>query len=143
MVLQFNFSIYSIWNEWHRQRKSHAYFKIHCQIYHVIISLQPINNDVYNDLEVYFVADYLQQAQTRIDRISNSDQILLTELQNLLHDVNPYMHGLKRAFELVTSLKSNEYNIESHVDWKSNKTMVRGCYNAPTANEVAVVKVNQ
>ena len=65
---------------------------------------------------MYFIADYLQQGQTRMDHISNLDWTLVTELQNLLHTANLYLIKLKSAFEFVTSLKDNEYNIVIHAD---------------------------
>ena len=62
--------------------------KIQGQVYNVIGSLQPINN-VPKFLKVHFIVDCLLQVQMRINHISNLDPILVTELQNLLHKVNP------------------------------------------------------
>lgn len=37
----------------------------------------------------------------RMEHTSNLDQILITEIQNLLHKVNPYIHELKSTFEFI------------------------------------------
>ena len=58
---------------------------------------------------------------------------LVTELQNLLHAINPYVSELKSAFEFVTSaIKNNQYNTVIHADRTENNEEHRGRYNTPT-----------
>ena len=75
------------------------------------------------------------QTQTKLDHISNLDQTLVAQLQNILYEVNTYLRELKSAFEFVTSSKDNEYNIVIHVDQRGkDNTENRGHYNATTPN---------
>ena len=92
-------------------------------------SLLPTQNEVPKFLQVYFIADYLQQFETRMDHTCNLDKSLVTELQNLLHAINPFVSELKSAFEFVTSANNNQYNIVIHADRKENNEEHRGRYN--------------
>ena len=49
-------------------------FKIQGQVYHLMGSLLPIQNEVPKFLQVYFIVDCLQQAETRMDHIRNLDK---------------------------------------------------------------------
>lgn len=58
-----------------------------------------------------------------MDLIWNLYGTLVTELSNLLHEVNPQVRELKCAFEFYNLFfKYNEYNIENHADRKANNT---------------------
>ena len=65
-----------------------------------------------------------------MNHTSNLGQSLVTELQNLLHEINPHIHELKSAFEFVSSLTDNYYNIVIYADQKTNNMQNQGHYNS-------------
>ena len=56
-------------------------FKIYRQACNVIGSLQLVNIDIHEILQVYFLTDYLQQTQTKMDHISHLDRTLVTFIE--------------------------------------------------------------
>lgn len=58
----------------------------------------------------------------------------------MLHEVNPYIKDLKTAIDKISP--SESFKVVIHADKKPQREH-RGRFNAPTANEVAVVLVDQ
>ncbi|KAJ2941595.1 hypothetical protein O0L34_g14649 [Tuta absoluta] len=115
-------------------------FKVQGQVYHLIGSLLPTNEPKF--LQIYFVENYDEQANIRMQHIPNLDSGLVTGLQRMLHRDNPYINSFKTALETVPQDQRNNYKFVIHAD-KRPTTAHPGRYNAPTANEVAVLLVDQ
>ncbi|XP_036347381.1 uncharacterized protein LOC118756745, partial [Rhagoletis pomonella] len=115
-------------------------FKIQGQVYHLIGSLLP--TDVPRFLQIYFVDNYQEQANIRQQHIPNLDSGLVSSLQNMLHNVNPYVNSFKAALESVSDDECSNYKFVITAD-KRPIGSHPGRYNAPTTNEVAVLLVDQ
>ncbi|CAE1169624.1 unnamed protein product [Acanthosepion pharaonis] len=113
-------------------------FKLQEQVYQRIGSLLPEETSTPKFLQLYFIADYKLQAETRIGvlppsgRIPRSDVILL--LQAMIHEVNSYIRNFKYALKNApfTSFIVIEVDKPPHDDHERR-------YNAPACNEVAAI----
>ena len=74
-------------------------------------SLLQEKNNIQKILQVYFIADYQQQTQTRMGIIQNLEQALIVELKNLFHQINPHVWELKTAFKFIISSNENETSV--------------------------------
>ncbi|CAE1268681.1 unnamed protein product [Acanthosepion pharaonis] len=112
-------------------------FKVQGQLYHRIRSLLPEETSTPKFLQMYFIADYNLQAETRIGnlppsgRVPRRDVILL--LQAMFHEVNSYIHSFKYALE---NAPFPSFSIVNDVDKRPHDGHGL-CYNAPACNEVA------
>ncbi|CAE1146829.1 unnamed protein product [Acanthosepion pharaonis] len=114
-------------------------FKIQGQVYHRIGFLLPEETFTPKFLQLYFIADYNLQAETRIGilppsgRVPRRDVILL--LQAMLHEVNSYIRSFKYALE---NAPFPSFSIVIDTDkWPRDEHERR--YNAPACNEVAAI----
>ncbi|KAL4098780.1 hypothetical protein QTP88_023318 [Uroleucon formosanum] len=90
------------------------------QVYHLIGSILPEPGQGAQYLQIYFVGE--------------------NEREDMLHQVNPYIKDLKSAIDKIPP--SESFKVVIHADKKPPEEH-RGRYNAPTANEVALVLVDQ
>lgn len=117
-------------------------FKVQGQVYHLAGSLFPLRPDDHKFLQVYFIADPEIQTTTRCTRAPQPlDNVLVRQLQDLLHTHNNYIRSLKTAIESVPQNAPN-FNIVIHAD-KVPAGEHRGRYNAPSTSEVAVIISDQ
>ncbi|KAL4153586.1 hypothetical protein QTP88_001419 [Uroleucon formosanum] len=114
-------------------------FKVQDQVYHLAGSLLPNRSDEYKFLQIYFIADPETQVTTRcnIDSRKLLDRSLIRSLQDMLHLHNIYIQSFKTAIESVP-LNVPDYNIVIHAS-RVPTGEHRGCYNAPSTSEVAVM----
>ncbi|CAH2098232.1 unnamed protein product [Euphydryas editha] len=61
-------------------------FKVQGQVYHLIGSLLPDNEHRF--LQIYFISNYTEQQNIRNRNFPQLDGLLISELQNMLHQVN-------------------------------------------------------
>ncbi|XP_063215615.1 uncharacterized protein LOC134527152 [Bacillus rossius redtenbacheri] len=115
-------------------------FKIQGQVCHLIGSLLPENEPKF--LQIYFVSDYKEQANIRNQNFPQLNGPLINILQNMLHQVNPYVQSFKSALESIPPEKNNDYKFVINADNRPT-TEHRGRYNAPVINEVAAILVDQ
>lgn len=116
-------------------------FKVQGQVYHRIGALLP-TDDAPKFLQIYFVADYLEQANIRGQHIPNLNPQIITGLQNMLHNVNCYVNSFKAALESVRDDDRENYKFVISADRRPASGHA-GRYNAPATDEVAVVLVDQ
>ncbi|XP_044597579.1 uncharacterized protein LOC123274154 [Cotesia glomerata] len=117
-------------------------FKVQGQVYHLIGSLLPEENKPFQFLQIYFISDYNEQANVRLNNFQNVNKNLIIELQNCLHHVNPYVRDFKVALESIPINSRNNCNLIINADRKPASAH-SGCYNKPSTNEVAVLLVDQ
>ncbi|CAE1279832.1 unnamed protein product [Acanthosepion pharaonis] len=117
-------------------------FKVQGQVYHRIGSLLPEETSTPKFLQLYFIADYNLQAETRIGilppsgRVPRRDVILL--LQAMLHEVNSYIRSFKYALE---NAPFPSFSIVIDADKRPHDEHERR-YNAPACNEVAAIIIH-
>lgn len=111
-------------------------FKVQGQVYHLIGSLLPENDPKF--LQIHFVSDYQEQANIRNHNFPQLNNNLICLLQNMLHEINPYVHSFKAALESIPQGQTDDYKFVISAD-KRPTAGHPGRYNTPVANEVAAV----
>ncbi|UYV69439.1 hypothetical protein LAZ67_6003616 [Cordylochernes scorpioides] len=112
-------------------------FSIQGQVYHRIGSLMPSENQPSRFLQIYFVGNDDDDIQTdrRYQKIQGVRRNIVQGLQRMLHQHNLLVQQFKTALE---NLPSDAYRVVVNADRTPPGQHPRR-YNAPTANEVAVV----
>ncbi|UYV72475.1 hypothetical protein LAZ67_9003306 [Cordylochernes scorpioides] len=113
-------------------------FSIQGQVYHRIGSLMPSENQPSRFLQIYFMGnDDADDIQTdrRCQQIQGVRRNIVQGLQRMLHQHNLLVQQFKTALE---NLPSDAYRVVVNADRTPPGQHPRR-YNAPTANEVAVV----
>ena len=67
-------------------------FKVQGQVYHLAGSLLPPSNEQHKFLQIYFMVDALQEAKQRCSNMPGVRQEIVTDLQQMLHQYNTYVH---------------------------------------------------
>ncbi|XP_071642973.1 uncharacterized protein [Temnothorax longispinosus] len=116
-------------------------FKVQGQVYHLVKSLLPVPEQEARFLQIYFVGEDEREVRLRCSNFSDVKQGLVKELQRMLHDVNSYIKDLKTTLDKV-SPTCKKFEVVIHADRKPADAH-RGRFNAPIANEVALVIVGQ
>ncbi|UYV79307.1 hypothetical protein LAZ67_17002062 [Cordylochernes scorpioides] len=112
-------------------------FSIQGQVYHRIGSLMPSENQQSRFLQIYFMGNDDDDIQTdrRCQQIQGVRRNIVQGLQRMLHQHNLLVQQFKTALE---NLPSDAYRVVVNADRTPPGQHPRR-YNAPTANEVAVV----
>ncbi|CAE1326059.1 unnamed protein product [Acanthosepion pharaonis] len=118
-------------------------FKVQGQVYHRIVSHLPETATDSAFLQIYFIADYNQQADARMCIIPEkdtgqvnhprSDNIM--SLQQMLHETNSYVRSFKYALEINTS---SDFIIVIDADKRAQGEHERR-YIAPASNKVSII----
>ncbi|XP_071578043.1 uncharacterized protein [Temnothorax nylanderi] len=116
-------------------------FKVQGQVYHLVGSLLPLPEQEAQFLQIYFVGEDDREVRLRCSNFSDVKQVLVKELQRMLHDVNSYIKDLKTTLDKV-SPNCKKFEVVIHADRKPDDAH-RGRFNAPIVNEVALVIVGQ
>jgi hypothetical protein len=112
-------------------------FKVQGQVYHRVGSLLPPSNEEPKFLQIYFMGDERQEAKQRCNNIPGTRQDIVTDLQQMLHQHNNYVHIFKSTLQ---KMPSDEYRVVISADKKPAWGHAR-LFNEPLTNEVAVVIV--
>ncbi|XP_008482471.2 uncharacterized protein LOC103519163 [Diaphorina citri] len=115
-------------------------FKVQGQVYHRIGSLLPVSDKDPSFLQIYFVGNEEREMSLRCQHYPGVKPGLISQLQKMLHDNNPYIKDFKTAMENVS--EGEEFKVVIHAERKPAGEH-RGRFNAPTATEVALVIVGQ
>ncbi|UYV66707.1 hypothetical protein LAZ67_4002638 [Cordylochernes scorpioides] len=112
-------------------------FSIQGQVYHRIGSLMPSENQPSRFLQIYFMGNDDDDIQTdrRCQQIQGVRRNIVQGLQRMLHQHNLLVQQFKTALE---NLPSDAYRVVVNADRTPPGQHPRR-YNAPTADEVAVV----
>ncbi|CAE1169587.1 unnamed protein product [Acanthosepion pharaonis] len=118
-------------------------FKAQGQVYHRIGSLLPETATDSAFLQIYFIADYNQQADARMGIIPENDigqdnhprRDIIMSLQQMLHETKSYVRSFKYALKNNTS---SDFIIVINAD-KRHQGEHERLYNAPASNEVSVI----
>lgn len=116
-------------------------FKVQGQVYHLVGSLLPAPQQEAQFLQIYFVGEDEKEVRLRCSNFPDVKQGLVKQLQRMLHDVNSYIKDLKTALDKVPPT-CKKFEVVIHADRKP-ADVHGGRFNAPTANEVALVIVGQ
>lgn len=112
-------------------------FRIQGQIYHLIGSLMPNDNQAAAFLQIYFL-DASDQIETRMSITDNLKRDIVHELQHTLHTHNSYIRDLKSAYELAKHNRLKDFNISIQESARPMGEHARR-YNAPTCKEIAIL----
>ncbi|XP_023214640.1 uncharacterized protein LOC111632139 [Centruroides sculpturatus] len=115
-------------------------FKIQGQIYHRIGSLLPLEDQPPVFLQIYFVGNDEEEVNIRCNHSTGVDKRLVYQIQKALHEHNSYIKEFKAAIERKST--GENFQIVINPD-KRPAGEYRGRFNAPTADEVALVIVGQ
>ena len=69
--------------------------------------------------------------------MSGLDPMILAELQQMLHDINPYVN----RFRQVGNLLKNNSSLDLKLIITNKRTKDSQCYNTPNALEVAAIMI--
>jgi len=108
--------------------------KLQGKIYHRIGSLLPNDDDHPKFVQIWFHDS--DKLYNRLRHNPMLDAGILTELQNLLREINPYIYSLKSAIELTNSDNSIKMVIDARK--RPSDEHIRR-YNLPEASEVSVI----
>lgn len=98
-------------------------FKVQGQVYHLNGSLLPENDPKF--LQIYFVSDYTEQANVRNRHFPQLDSHLISGLQDMLHQINSYVHTCKVALESIPH-GSNDFKIIISADRRGTLVVTGG-----------------
>ena len=110
-------------------------FKIQCQVYHRIGSLQPQQGEQAKFLQIYFMGDCHTGAQTRCRAVSVLREDIVLTLQEMLHGCNSYVQSFKTALDKMTL---SEHRVVIRPD-RAPAGEHAGRFNATVFDEVAVI----
>ncbi|CAH1758829.1 9415_t:CDS:2 [Entrophospora sp. SA101] len=106
-------------------------FRVHGKIYHGIGTILPDNEAHPQFAQIY------HELQNRMNVMPNLDPVILEELQQMLHDVNPYCEMFKQAGDIVRLNPSLDLRMAIIDSRKQDSRR----YNTPTTSEVAVIMI--
>ena len=114
-------------------------FKIQGQVYHRVGSLLPTTDSDPKFLQIYFIGEKNEEVDRRVRLIDNVNRNIVLKIQEFLHEHNE----LVRLFKTVLpQMKGDDYKIVIKAD-KTPRGEHEKRYNAPTAEEVAIVIVGE
>ena len=111
-------------------------FRIHGEMYHKIGSLLPDSETQPQFAQIY-IYDTDHEIQNRSNIMPGLDLSILTELQQMLHDINPYVNIFRQAGNL---LKHNP-SLDLKLVITNNRTKDPRRYNTPSTSEVAAIMI--
>ena len=113
-------------------------FRIHGEMYHRIGTLLP-NSETSPQFAQIYIYDTDHELQNRSNATPNFnlDSTILAELQQMLHDINPYVNIFRQAGNL---LKQNPL-LDLKLVITNNRTKDSRRYNTPSASEVAAIMI--
>ncbi|CAG8743002.1 20_t:CDS:2, partial [Cetraspora pellucida] len=111
-------------------------FRIHSEMYHTIGSLL-LDNPSPQFAQLY-VYDTEHELQNRMSIMPNLDSIILAELQQILHNMNPYC----RIFRQVGNMHKLDLSLDLKMLIINNRRQDPRRYNIPTTSEVAVIMID-
>ena len=113
-------------------------FRIHGEMYHRIGTLLP-NSETPPQFAQIYIYDTDHELQNRSNAMPNFnlDSTILAELQQMLHDINPYVNIFRQAGNL---LKQNPL-LDLKLIITNNRTKDSRRYNTPSASEVAAIMI--
>ena len=111
-------------------------FRIHGEMYHRIGTLLPDSESQPQFAQIY-IYDTDHEIQNRSNVIPSLDFTILAELQQMLHDINPYVNIFRQAGNML------KYNplLDLKLVITNNRTKDTRRYNTPSASEVAVIMI--
>ncbi len=112
-------------------------FRIHGEMYHRIGSLLPDSETQPPQFAQIYIYDTDHEIQNRSNIMPGLDPIILAELQQMLHDINPYVNKFRQAGNL---LKDNP-SLDLKLVITNNRTNDPRRYNTPSASEVAAIMI--
>jgi len=113
-------------------------FRIHGEMYHRIGTLLPNSETPPQFAQIYiYDTDHELQNRSNATPNFNLDSTILAELQQMLHDINPYVNIFRQAGNL---LKQNPL-LDLKLIITNNRTKDSRRYNTPSASEVAAIMI--
>jgi hypothetical protein len=110
-------------------------FKVQGQIYHRAGSLLPPVDGNHQFVQIYFIGDPQEEVERRCQIHDGLNRVIVRDLQDFFHAENQLIKNFKTALE---RMPTDEYTVVIRAD-KVPAGGHQRQYNAPTAEEVAVV----
>jgi hypothetical protein len=111
-------------------------FCIHEEIYHRIGSLLS-NSETQPQFAQIYIYDTDHEIQNRLNIMPGLDPMILGELQQILHNINPYVNQFRQAGNLL----KNNPSLDLKLVITNNRTKDPRRYNTPNASEVAAIMI--
>ena len=111
-------------------------FRIHGEMYHRIGSLLPDSETQPQFAQIY-IYDTDHEIQNRSNIMPGLDPTILAELQQMLHDINPYVNIFRQAGNLL----KNNPSLDLKLVITNNRTKDPRRYNIPNASEIAAIMI--
>ena len=105
-------------------------------MYHRIGSLLPDSETQPQFAQIY-IYDTDHEIQNRSNIMPGLDPTILAELQQMLHDINPYVNIFRQAGNLL----KNNPSLDLKLVITNNRTKDSRHYNIPNASEVAAIMI--
>ena len=113
-------------------------FRIHGEMYHRIGTLLPNSETPPQFAQIYiYDTDHELQNRSNATPNFNLDSTILAELQQMLHDINPYVNIFRQAGNLLRHNPSLDLKLVI----TNNRTKDSRRYNTPIASEVAAIMI--
>lgn len=112
-------------------------FRIQGQIYHLIGSLLPVENEESKFLQLYFLGNNENEATKRSTITNSTDYNIILKLQKFFHEHNHLIKLCKSALEIMPT---DDYKIDIKAD-EIPSGIHKKRMNVPRFNETAVVMV--
>jgi hypothetical protein len=112
-------------------------FEVRGQIYHKAGSLLPAQDGHHKFLQMYFIGDGTDELNARCGISTSIKRSIISHLQELLHGQNNLVSLFKTAIDMMPT---DTHKVVIHADKTPAGEHVRR-FNAPTADEVAIVIV--
>jgi hypothetical protein len=90
-------------------------FKVQSQVYDRAGSIMPSSDSQHKFFQIYFMGDERLEAKQRCNNIPDAHHDTVTELQQMLHEHNMYVHVFKTALQ---TRPSGAYKVMIHTDKK-------------------------
>jgi hypothetical protein len=111
-------------------------FRIHGEMYHRIGTLLP-DPEIQPRFAQIYIYDTDHEIQNRSNIMSGLDPMILAELQQMLHNINPYVN----RFRQVGNLLKNNSSLDLKLIITNKRTKDSRRYNTPNASEVAAIMI--
>ena len=107
-------------------------------MYHRIGSLLPQSTVEPPLFAQIYIFDTDNEIQNRLNIMPSLNQVTLAALQNMLHDINPYVQVFQQTGRL---LQQNSQNLTITMIITDSRMTDSQCYNVPTTSEIAAIIV--
>lgn len=112
-------------------------FKIQGQVYHLIGSLLPVEEEEPKFLQIYFIGNEDSEADRRCEVTRQVERNIIMELQEMFHEHNDIVKNFKTSLD---QMRKDKCKLTIEGNFIPNNQH-KGRYNQPTVEETAAVTI--